>query len=256
MRLKRLFPRANQARLGELRIKATDEVAFELRWINERFPLETVDHALLLEEAERYRAKLERLQSLNQSRPLVQAFAMALPPRDYQEYAAQLYRENGMLLVGDEIGLGKTATAITSFNDPRALPALAVVQAHLPRQWEAEIKKFLPDARVHIVRSRETYDLPEADVYLISYSKLADWYEFLVPRVRSVVFDEVQELRRTESAKYKAAELLAAGLKYRMGLSATPVVNYGGEIWSIFNVLAPWSAASILFVGTPELLDG
>jgi superfamily II DNA or RNA helicase len=239
MRLKRIFPRASQTALGELRLKATDEVAFELRWIDVRFPLEIPDRPLLEAEAERYRAKQERLQSINLSLPLAQAFAMALPPRDYQGYAARLFRENGTLLVGDEIGLGKTVTAITGFNDPGTLPALAVVQAHLPNQWKAEINRFLPAARVHVVQSKQYYELPEADVYIISYSKLADWYEFLAPRVRSVAFDEVQELRRPESAKYKSAQLLASGVKYLQGLSATPVYNYGGEIWAIFNVLAP-----------------
>jgi SNF2 family DNA or RNA helicase len=52
-----------------------------------------------------------------------------------------------------------------------------------------------------------------------------------------VVFDEIQELRRNESAKHEAAKKLADSVEYVLGLSATPIYNYGDEAWNIFNVI-------------------
>jgi hypothetical protein len=60
-----------------------------------------------------------------------------------------------------------------------------------------------------------------------------------------VIFDEAQELRRAETkpgeltAKYQAAAMVADQADFRMGLTATPVYNYGAEIHNILSVLAP-----------------
>src|SRR5262249_4071742 len=62
----------------------------------------------------------------------------------------------------------------------------------------------------------------------------------------SIVFDEIQELRHATSsegqektAKYGAAEAIAFSCNYRLGLSATPIYNYGAEMFNVLNVLKP-----------------
>jgi SNF2 family DNA or RNA helicase len=57
--------------------------------------------------------------------------------------------------------------------------------------------------------------------------------------VQSIVFDECQELRHRGTQKYEAAEMIAHSCDYRLGLSATPIYNYGGEIWNVCNILCP-----------------
>ena len=59
------------------------------------------------------------------------------------------------------------------------------------------------------------------------------------PLVRSVVFDECQELRHPDSQKYKAAKRIREACQFTHGLSATPIYNYGGEIFNVFDVLSP-----------------
>ena len=53
----------------------------------------------------------------------------------------------------------------------------------------------------------------------------------------TVIFDEVQELRRTGTEKYSAASLLSESCERVMGLSGTPIYNYGSEIWNVINIL-------------------
>ena len=50
--------------------------------------------------------------------------------------------------------------------------------------------------------------------------------------IRSVVCDEVQHLRSKTTQKYAAVKELAAleTIKYRVGLSGTPIYNRGSEI--------------------------
>ncbi|MBQ6257106.1 MAG: DEAD/DEAH box helicase, partial [Clostridia bacterium] len=49
--------------------------------------------------------------------------------------------------------------------------------------------------------------------------------------------DEVQELRRAGTEKYSAASLLSESCERVMGLSGTPIYNYGSEIWNVINIL-------------------
>lgn len=240
MRIKRVFPRLEQAKSTRLILKATDEVAADLEWILSRWPLDMdlEDASFLAARAQAYRDKQHHLRLIRESRSEPREYSLALPLRDYQRMATDLYLAQGFLLNADVVGLGKTATAIASFTDKRTLPALVVVKAHLPGQWVDEIRKFLPDASVHVVKTMKEYDLPPADVYVISYNKLAKWWGVFARLVKSVVYDEMQELRLPTSNKYDAARLLNSEVPFKLGLSATPVCNYGGEIWNVLSLLS------------------
>lgn len=241
LRLKRIFPRMNQTRSTVLRIRHTMEVAADLEWALDRFPLaqSLADKKRLRRGAREHRAKLERLEQIVTQPPLSSSFAMTMPPRDYQSVAARLFLEQKFLLLGDEIGAGKTVTAIAALTDSRTIPAVVVVKGHLAKQWRDELARFIPLARTHIIKSVGHYDLPESQVYIISYNKLYSWWGILAQKCRCVIFDEIQELRIQDSKKYEAARGLTAELTYRLGMSATPIFNYGGEIWNIFNLLCP-----------------
>jgi SNF2 family DNA or RNA helicase len=79
----------------------------------------------------------------------------------------------------------------------------------------------------------------DPDVLIISYSKLDGWAGHLAGAVNAVIFDECHELRRGLSRKTKAAGTIADAAQFRMGLSGTPVYNYGGEIYNVLDVIAP-----------------
>lgn len=84
------------------------------------------------------------------------------------------------------------------------------------------------------------------DVILVPYSKIRDWAFSLGKVCRSVVWDEVHALRRSESQRWVAAIDLARAVDYRLGLSGTPIFNYGGELWNVFEAIEPG------FLGTRE----
>jgi SNF2 family DNA or RNA helicase len=167
---------------------------------------------------------------------------LALPAREYQARAAEMYLSQGFLLLGDDVGIGKTVSAIASFCDQRTLPACVVTLAHLPRQWAKEVGRFAPDLFVHVVKNGQAYELPKQngrgpDVLIVNYHKLAGWADVLAKYCRSVVFDEIQELRHSGSGKYCGAKHVAGAARFAIGLSATPIYNYGGEIFNVLEVL-------------------
>ncbi len=182
-------------------------------------------------------------------------FALALPPRDYQRVAADLALRVGGLLIADDLGIGKTCSAICVLTDPRTRPALVVTLSHLTEQWAREIAKFAPGLTTHIIKKGTPYDIvnprpkkgtqlsliePEfPDVLIINYHKLAGWAETLSGVIRCVIYDEVQELRHDGSQKSNAALHIRNGASFCVGLSATPIYNYGSEFYNVLNQIRP-----------------
>lgn len=247
LRLKRVFEKIDKRQHGAVTLADTPENCRELEWFRQRYPLRLVNGAAarLTAGAKAHRDHVVRMEELIDPAYRPPAFdGLALPPRDYQSRAAVLLLQQGHLLLVDELGLGKTCTAICTFTDRRALPAVVVAYPHLQRQWCAEVAKFAPGLFVHLVKAGTPYELPRRDgrgpdVLLITYNKLGGWAEALAAYARSIVFDEVQELRRRESQKYAAAAHVAAAATFRLGLTATPIYNYGGEMFNILDVLKP-----------------
>lgn len=258
LRLKRLFPKISRRSHGVLRISDSVETARELEWFSLRYPLTPARPdvaARLTERAAAHRDTESLVDALLAGRKVGSAFPLALPPRDYQRVAADLALATGGLLVADDLGLGKTCVAIAALTDPRARPALVVTLTHLPGQWQDEIRKFAPQLTTHVLKKGTPYDIAKPkrsragqlaltselpDVIITNYHKMSGWAETLAPVIRGIVFDEAQELRRgTESAKGTAAAHLAANCFTRIGLTATPIYNYGSEIWELMNIIRP-----------------
>ena len=244
MRLKRVFGKVNRYAHGVLGLAHAPDVARDLEWFCQRYPLEVdqASAATLAKSAASQRETTLRLEQIMAPGYTPQAFELALPARRYQAREAAVYLEQGHLLIADDVGLGKTASAICSFADPRTLPAVVVAMTHLQRQWHDEIAKFAPALTAHIIKRGTPYPLPtffgrHPDVIILTYHKLAGWAEVLAKSARSVVFDEVQELRHAGSQKSDAARQLAESVPFRLGLSATPIFNYGGEIFNVLDVL-------------------
>ena len=238
VRLRRLFGRVGPQH-GTLRLKDSEEVCRDLRWVLERYPLEVTPRARLEERAARFEERAEAFAQVLSGAVAPRTFELALPPRGYQRVAADLALRAGGLLLADDVGLGKTVSAIAALSDPSARPALVVTLTHLPGQWAAELARFAPELRVHVAKKARPDLAPGADpdVIVLNYHKLSGWADALAGRVQAVVFDEVQELRRAGTAKAKAARHVAKKARLRLGLSATPVYNYGAELFNVLDVL-------------------
>ena len=257
LRAKRLFAQVSKRSQGGIVLQHSIHVARDLAWFLQRYPL-VMDEAAsdrLQAASKACDEAIELAQKVFDRSAPQPTFDLALPARRYQAEAAALTLATGRLLLGDAVGLGKTATAIAVMSDQRARPAVVVTLTHLPRQWDAELQRFAPRLRVFIPKRGEPTKadlellsgMAAPDVVVLNYAKLAGWADTLARtfRARAVVFDEVQELRTgTSSAKGSAAKFLADACEVRMGLSATPVYNYGGELFSIVDILAPGAMGS------------
>ena len=243
---KRLFPGSAGSRRGEARFTAHRRAVGDLCWLMMRFPLEikASDRALwekAVTGAREYAVRQAKLSTMPvRMTPPDGAFLGTLRP--FQEEGLAYLCSHDRCLLADEMGLGKTVQALAFLSSTGSLPALVIPPAHLTRNWQEETLRFLrvdgKAPRVHTIRGLKPYDLPEADVYIMHYLLLRGWKSVL-PTLpfRSVIFDEIQELRHAGTEKYSAASLLSESCERVIGLSGTPIYNRGGEIWNVINIL-------------------
>lgn len=245
MRLKRVFGKADKHEHDAIMLSATPENSRDLEWFLTRYPMEVSDPKRLANQAAEFKERTALIDRLLAGIEVAKPFDLKLPPRDYQTFATNMWLAAGGLLLADDVGLGKTLVAIAGLTDPRLRPALVVVPTHMPGQWIEQINKFVDGLVCHRLTKTTPYDLVAAcggkfpDVIISNYHKLDGWARTLAPLIKSVVFDEAQELRHRTSHKYKAAKHVAKAVDFRLGLSATPIYNYGGEIYNVLNVLEP-----------------
>lgn len=253
IRLKRLIPGVKRS-AAALVVADTEQMAQELEWVLCRwdFTMSDGDRAHLARRAGEANAREEMVQGVLAGVGVRRGgdwLESRLPLRDYQRTATDLVRATGASLIVDELGLGKTLTALALLEDPAARPAIAVTLTGLPRQWLRELGKFYPDLTGYEVKTTkpdkelrkftDEHGNLSVDLIVMNYSKLWAWAPILADHVRTIVFDEIQELRRSESLKYEAAQVLVASGGMVAGLSATPVYNYGGEMYSVMNIIRP-----------------
>ena len=242
---KRLFP-GTDAKRGEARFTAHRRIIGDVNWLMLRYPLQIAprDRARweqALEDAREYYRARERARTAP-LHPQLSPAVFSGQLRPFQQAGLSWLLLTPRALLADEMGLGKTVQALACAAQEGVFPLLVVPPPHLTRNWMAEIRRFLRirgrEPRVHIIKGLTPYPLPEADVYILHYLLLRGWKQALPPmRFHTVIFDEVQELRRTGTEKYSAASLLSESCERVMGLSGTPIYNYGSEIWNVINIL-------------------
>jgi len=245
IRLKQLFPSVPKASPPPYRLPSDPMTSADLDWFTSRYPLAASAADLAELKARRAafdsnQAEMERILSADYQPPLLTGLREGMAIRPYQAQAVEILSLSGGLLCGDEVGLGKTFTAAAACLTPGSLPAIVVCHPHLQQQWVKVIETFTT-LKAHAIRSTKPYPLPPADVRVFRYSQLLGWADmFERIGVGLAVYDEVQELRTgTESGKGSAALRLSRAALRNLGLSATPIYNYGREIFAIMAYLRP-----------------
>jgi SNF2 family DNA or RNA helicase len=166
-----------------------------------------------------------------------------------------LLKSSGNALLADEMGLGKTVQTLSYVStEKQTFPVLIIAPLVTLKNWEREIAKFLKkksrngriieseSPSVTLIRTGKSKELPKTDIYVINYELLFKRAVDLEKvGIRTMVCDEVHNLRSKSTQKYKAVKKLAAlpSIHYRIGLSGTPIYNRGSEIWPIIDILKP-----------------
>jgi len=227
-----------------------------IKWIMDRYPLEIKSKSTWHRKVRHVtvpKKKWTRIEKLRKANPGPQFRGNLL---DFQREGLDfLVKSYGNALLADEMGLGKTVQTLAYLaTEKQTFPALIVAPLVTLNNWQREIQKFLKkrsrNGRVVeddyptsvLIRTGKSQEIGKHDVYIINYDLLHKRLDDLSKlNIRTLVCDEVQHLRSKSTKKYGAVKKLAAldSVKYRIGLSGTPIYNRGSEIWPIVDILRP-----------------
>jgi len=228
----------------------------QIQWILERYPMEILSKSV-------WRRKIIKSTSKKIKPKKIEKLSKASPGKQFKgkllnfqkEGLDFLLKSSGNALLADEMGLGKTVQTLAYIStEKQSSPTLVIAPLVTLRNWQREIGKFMMKKSRNgrlmeqsvpsstLIRKGKSQDIGKFDFYIINYEllekRLVDLSKL---NIRTIVCDEVQNLRSKSTKKYAAVKKLTAleSIKYRIGLSGTPIYNRGSEIWPIVDILRP-----------------
>jgi non-specific serine/threonine protein kinase len=176
--------------------------------------------------------------------------------RPYQRVGVQWLwwaHELGLgVCLADDMGLGKTLQVLALLilrrrSRTRSPPALLVVPASLVANWKAEAERFCPGIRLVVAHAASTgasalaavgsEQLDVADAVLTTYGSLGRIPWLLERDWGLVVLDEAQAIKNPGAKQTRTVKTVRG--RTRLALTGTPVENRLGDLWSLFDFLAP-----------------
>ncbi|MBE9029400.1 DEAD/DEAH box helicase [filamentous cyanobacterium LEGE 11480] len=176
--------------------------------------------------------------------------------REYQlegfEWLARLAHWGVGACLADDMGLGKTlqALALILSRSPDG-PTLVVAPLSVCMNWISEVAKFAPSLNVVQLGAGDRQVILDRlganDLLVCSYGLLqqVDVSAMLAQvQWQTVVLDEAQAIKNSQTKRSKAAMKLPAGFK--LITTGTPIENHLGELWNLFRFINPG------LLGTPD----
>jgi superfamily II DNA or RNA helicase len=154
------------------------------------------------------------------------------------------YGLNGVL--ADDMGLGKTLQTLTLFEYARqqggTQPNLVICPTSVVFNWIEETRRFLPHFKILNLTGATRHTLYKTihqyDLVITSYTIMRrDMSALKNYPFRTVVLDEAQHIKNSDSQTAQAAKLVNSA--HRFALSGTPIENRLSELWSLFDFLMP-----------------
>jgi SNF2-related domain/Bifunctional DNA primase/polymerase, N-terminal len=182
------------------------------------------------------------------------AEGLALKPQQYP--VVRFAAEHRRVLIGDDMGWGKTLSSLAAVAADGAYPAVVVCRPSLTLNWIAEIRRFFPALAVYEASGTTAQPVPEgADVIVIGSAALAakpekteaggkefGWVKALAAVApKALIIDERQDAKERAANRSQACEQLAAAVIARDGLvldlTGTAILNRPRELCQQLSIL-------------------
>ena len=229
----------------EVIVSDSDDNIKKLKMINDRYPFDILSKSV-------WKRKIIPLTIKKQKTPKIEKLDKAIPSKQFRGELLDFQREGLDFLMKSSKKRVETLAYLSK--EKNAFPALIIAPLVTLTNWQREIEKFLKKKSRNgkiiddktpssvLIRNGKQADIGKYDFYIINYELLHKRLpDLLNLNVSAVICDEVQHLRSKTTQKYAAVKKLAAkdGVKFRVGLSGTPIYNRGSEIWPIVDILKP-----------------
>lgn len=179
----------------------------------------------------------------------------------YQRTGVQYAIDKKRLIIGDKMGLGKTAQAIATITGAHAFPCLVVCPATLKTNWEREWQMWTTHrARVineSIFRHMDRWvEAGTIDVFIINFESLKKYFvesikkndagRFRISDIqfnrkinlfKSVVIDESHKCKDFKTQQTKFTTGICKGKEYVLALTGTAVINKPKDLMAQLHII-------------------
>lgn len=190
--------------------------------------------------------------------------------RPYQKDAVDKLSDYNNVLIADEMGLGKTVTAVELDKVRRSQCDLAKARENgfdrnlktlvvapltgVVDSWVSHFNTWNPDLSVVRINPKkrdqfiESVWNDEADVFVCHWEGLRLMPELADEIWAHVIADEVHKAKNRKAKQTKALKSIKR-VKFKSGLTGTPMVNDPSELWSILHWLYNDKKTQVGFFG-------
>jgi SWI/SNF-related matrix-associated actin-dependent regulator 1 of chromatin subfamily A len=188
-------------------------------------------------------------------------------PFPYQLQGVQYILDKKRVIVGDQMGLGKTGQSIMAITEANAFPCLIICPATLRENWRREWTlwtnkkaRVLDDSiktRWEFLAQRGQYD-----VFICNYESLQKYFvlerkqkdegekltlrDFLfkdgVKLFQSVIIDEAHKCKNNSTIQSKLTKGICRDKKYIVALTGTPVINKPDDLIAQLSIIGQLDA--------------
>ena len=175
-------------------------------------------------------------------------------PRSYQWVGTEFLTGRPGAILGDQMGLGKTATAILSVIQLGAKTVLVTCPKNLKGWWVKEITNVeqafgsnivfddveltKPVPRVHVRGEvNRTYYLSHYEQFRGKQTAQPITKQLLAEHYQAHIVDEVHKIKNRKAQRTKW--ILRVSADYRWGLTGTPVAEFPQDLWTLLHWVAP-----------------
>lgn len=190
----------------------------------------------------------------------------------FQNAGVRFLGKGKQVLLADEMGTGKTVQALVAIRLLKAFPLLVVCTNSMKHKWAEEIEKWTNATPVVVGGTAaqrkkaiaSTQDIVGDYAVIINYeslrlhSKMAPFGNTVLSEKEAslkelnyinwatVIADEVHRAKEPKAKQTRALWGVSADVKYRFGLTGTPIMNNPDDLWSIMRFVCPqeWSSRS------------
>lgn len=163
----------------------------------------------------------------------------------WQQENVEFIEKNKFVIIADEMGLGKTFSALAAVKKNKLYPCLILCPKALKVNWQREIKRIDHMKSVEILGGTKKDSLPKElnGRFSKDYTILQYDAKNLIPELpmcKSIILDEVHYLKSYKSIRTVVTMTYIrekSNAIFAIGLSGTPILNKGAEIFTVANVL-------------------
>lgn len=140
----------------------------------------------------------------------------------YQLEAIEFANQNRRILIGDEMGLGKSAQGILSCEVAQAYPLILVTKHGAKDSLLNECRKWVPWRSAAVAET----DLPQTDIIIVNPESLGRHIENLLQLgAKGLILDESHVFKNHNAKRSQHASRLAASIPFRILMTATVIKN-------------------------------